>query len=238
MRIRCQLQPRALLIVTCCTAAVLVLALRPPVKGHPPPFFYLAAPQKEAEAPDPLPLQRVLVPADQVSAELERARQGALVQLSREEFEERVRRAAQAGEALKKPPRLLETRYRAILEDTALVGTVQWTVLNPARAPGILPVQPFNLALRRSQLGKSDTLLGELDGKNLALLVPEPGKHQVSLDWSARGDLESGDLRFKLDVPLCALSSFELELPGDRIVEVSRRDKCLLSGPRPAALPE
>jgi hypothetical protein len=173
-----------------------------------------------------------------VSTELERARQGMLVQLSREDFEGRVRRAAEAGEAVKRPPRLVEARYQAALEDTALVGTAQWTVINPARAAGILPVQPLNLALRRFKVEKTDALLGELDGKNLALLVPKPGRRRVTLDWSARGDLESGDLRFKLDVPLCALSSFELALPADRIVEVSRRDKCLLSGPRTAAARE
>src|SRR6516162_7907700 len=238
MRRRCHLQPRAVLILSCCAAALLALALRSAAQGHPPVFFYLACPQEEAETPDPLPIQRVTVPPDQVSTELERARQGMLVQLSREDFEGRVRRAAEAGEAVKRPPRLVEARYQAALEDTALVGTAQWTVINPARAAGILPVQPLNLALRRFKVEKTDALLGELDGKNLALLVPKPGRRRVTLDWSARGDLESGDLRFKLDVPLCALSSFELALPADRIVEVSRRDKCLLSGPRTAAARE
>jgi hypothetical protein len=174
---------------------------------------------------------------DQVSKELEQARQGVFVQLSREEFEDRVQQAARAAETRKKLPRLVEARYRATLQDRALVGGGQWTILNPAEEPGVFPVQPFNLALRRARLGKSDAVLGELAGKDLGVLLPGSGRHQLTLDWSARGDLEAGELRFKLDVPACALTSFELELPADRVVEVSRRDKCLVSGPRPASAP-
>src|SRR5947207_9883822 len=91
---------------------------------------------------DPLPLRRVLIPPERVPRELERARQGVLVQMPREEFEARVQRAMQAGEALKNPPRLAEARYRATLVDTALMGTGQWTILHTASVAGILPIAP------------------------------------------------------------------------------------------------
>src|SRR5260370_1261908 len=122
------------------------------------------------------------------------------------------------------------------LRDTAVVGTGEGTVLTPAPAAGVLALAPYNLAVRGARLDKDEAILGELDGKNLGLLVEKPGKHLVTVDWSARGDLETGDLRFKLDVPPCGLTSFELELPVDRVIDVSRRDKCLLSGPLPSAV--
>src|SRR5262245_42522613 len=95
----------------------------------------------------PVPIQRVLLAPDKLTAELERAKRGVLVPLSRQEFEDRVQRAAQAGEALKSPPRLVAARYMAKLVDNALEGKAEWKVLNPGTAAGILAVQPFNLAL-------------------------------------------------------------------------------------------
>src|SRR5262245_50432364 len=75
-------------------------------------------------------VRRVVGPPDKRSAELERAKRGVLVQLPRAEFEDRVRRAAEAVDAVKNPPRLVEARYMARLEDTALVGTAEWKIVN------------------------------------------------------------------------------------------------------------
>ncbi|MCI0456536.1 MAG: hypothetical protein L0Z62_06100, partial [Gemmataceae bacterium] len=189
-----------------------------------------------AEQPDPLPIQRLLIPPDRVPRELERARQGVLVQLTRAEFEARVQRALQAGEALKNPPRLAEARYRATLVDTALVGTGQWTILHAVPAPGILTITPLNLALRQARLENSPAILGSLDGKTLGLLVERPGKQTLALDWSARSESAPGELHFDLRLPACALTSLELDLPVDHRVTV--RDTCQLSGPQPAETPD
>jgi hypothetical protein len=159
------------------------------------------------------------------------------MQLPREEFEARVRRAALAGEALKNPPRLLEARYRATLVDTALVGTSQWTVLNPTAAAGILPLAPLNLALRGARLDHANAILGTLDGKTLGLLVEQPGQHRLFLDWSSRGDPAPDGLHFELRLPACALTTLELDLPADHVVTVYR-DTFQLSGPHPADAPD
>src|SRR5438132_8945726 len=78
---------------------------------------------------DPLTLRRVLIPPERVPAELERAR-GVLEQRTRAEFEDLVRKAQQAAEALKNPPRLVEGRYFASLVDTSLRGRGEWNVIN------------------------------------------------------------------------------------------------------------
>ncbi len=217
--------------------SLFLMGLRPAARGQFGSFFSpFVPPAQPADVADPLPLQRVLVSPERLSRELERVRQGVLVQLPRNEFEARVRRAAQVSEALKKPPLLLEARYRATLTENALIGTGQWTLENPASEAGILPVQPFNLAVRRAQLDNSDALLGEFDGKALGLLVERPGKHALSLEWTSRGDAGPSGLRFELRVPSCALTSFEFDLPDDRVVTLAR-ETCLLSGPRPAGAP-
>src|SRR5947209_8695758 len=49
-----------------------------------------AAADTEPATAQPLAIRRVLIPPDRVPAELERARRGTLVPLTRQEFEERV----------------------------------------------------------------------------------------------------------------------------------------------------
>lgn len=193
--------------------------------------------------PEPLPLRRVLIPAERVATELERVRQGVLVKLPRADFEARVQRAAQADENRRNPPRLIEARYRATLVDTALVGTGQWKVLHPAAAAGVLPVQPLNLALQKVRLqhahaDTTDAVLGNLDGKTLGLLVEQPGEQNVFLDWTARGDPSGEGVRFDLQVPASVVTSLELQAPADRVVTVDADTPALVSGPHPAEAPE
>jgi hypothetical protein len=159
------------------------------------------------------------------------------MQLPREDFEILVSRAIQAQEAAKTPPRLLETRYRAKLDEDALTGTSEWTVMNPSLAAAILPIQSLNLALSHARLGADEAILGELDGKTFGLFVGQPGKHVVRLDWTARGDTTPGGVRFELRIPSCTLTSFELDLPADRFLTISR-DTCLISGPQPTEVPQ
>jgi hypothetical protein len=190
-----------------------------------------------APMPDPLPLRRVLVAPDQLPFLLEQARQGVLLELSRADFERRVQRAALAGDSVKNPPRLLECRYRATVQDDGLVGSAQWTILQSAAAPGILPVQPLNLALRKSLLDNRPAILGELDARSLGLLIEKTGLHTLSLDWSVRGEPSAAGLRLDLRIPACALTSFDLDLPADRVPRVAAEDG-FLSGPLAGLTPE
>lgn len=214
------------LVVAAGVGILVLLPWRVPVALAAPPAL-----------PDPVPLRRLLISPERLSVELQRVRQGTLLQMPRDEFEARVAEAARAGEALKNPPRLVEARYRARLLDAGLVGTGQWTVINPNGVPGILPLQPFNLALRKVQANNRDAILGELDGRSLGLLVEGVGTHSVSVAWSARGEPGPGSLRFELKVPSCVLTSFDLELPADRTVTLPGENG-LLVGPQPASEPD
>jgi hypothetical protein len=210
------------------------------------------APGLRAEPPpDPVPLRRIELTPAQVLAEMKRTGQGRLLQLPRAEFEDLLRRAAAAAES-RKPPRLLETRYSARLTNAGslpagngaveahLEGSARWKLLNSG-GPGaaLLPLPHFNLAVKQPRLGKGeaplrDALLGDLDGKNFALLVDQPGEQTLALDWSARGEVGPGGLHFDLETPACPVALLELDLPAGMVVNVSS-EGCLLSGPGPAA---
>ncbi|HLN30033.1 MAG TPA: hypothetical protein VK395_19985 [Gemmataceae bacterium] len=204
-----------------------------PLYGGIPPILL---PPLSLPLPDPLPLRRVLVNPEQMPGEIERARQGILQEIPRAEFEGLVQRAALAAEALKSPPRLIEARYRATLNEANLVGTAQCTILHTVAAPGILTLQPFSLALRKAMLDGREAILADLDGKSTGLLIEHLGKHTLALDWSARSEPGPNGLHFELKVPPCALTSFDLDLPEGRTPALAR-DGCLLSGPLPGSAP-
>lgn len=186
--------------------------------------------------PDPIPLQRRLLTADRVSAELERARQGIWMQRSRADFEALVQRAARAVERRRDPPRLLETRYSAQFVDNALVGTGVWHVANASGGAGVVELKSLNLALSSVKLhhavGVADAILGDLDGKDLGVYVERPGEQSVVFDWSARGDVRPDGTVFNLRTPACAVATLEVILPaGQRLF--AARDACLVTGPLP-----
>jgi hypothetical protein len=216
-------------------ATVPILALL--VCGLAPVLLLRAPSHVHGETPvdlgDPLPLQRVPLDADQLPKELERVRKGLLLQLPRAEFEERVRQAAQAQESVKRPPRLIEARYRARLEGTALVGAGQWKVIHPGASPAVLSLDPLNLAVRQPRFENGDALIGEFDGKSVGLLLDQSGPRSATLDWTARGDPGPDGLQFDLKIPSCAVAALELDLPADRRLTVSP-DGCVVSGPQSA----
>lgn len=192
----------------------------------------VAAEPKEP-LPDPLPIRRILLPADRLPAELERVRQGMLVQRARADFEAQLQRAQQAAETLKNPPRLVESRYRAVLTETDLTGSGQWKVVNPTGGTGVLALPALNLALQKIRTQKvAQAVLGDLDGKTLGLLVEEGGEASFFLDWSARGTPFPGGLRFDVRVPASAIATFELDVPVGRVVSTGA--PLLLAGPLPA----
>ena len=205
------------------------LTLLPPLRGD-----------ATAAPPDPVPLRRVWLSPDKSAAEAERAKQGVLVRLPRDEFEDLIRRAALAEAARKTPPRLVEAHYHADLVEGALVGSCQWKVVHTADAPGLLPLTPLNLALREPRFENGDALIADFDGKEPSLLVETPGDHSASAGWSARGEArpegltQPGGLQFDLRFPASPAAVLELDLPADRILSV---DGGGLSGPQPSGTP-
>jgi hypothetical protein len=187
--------------------------------------------------PDPVPLRRLLLPPERVPEEMKRLGQGTLKQLPRDEFEGLVRRAARAGEAARKGPRLVEARYRARLVNNDLAGTVEWKTLSPAAGPAVLPLPGLNLALQKPRIGNRDALVADFDGKGPGVLLEQGGEHTVAVDWSARGERRPEGLTFDLQVPPAPVALLELQLPADAAV-VAASDGCLLSGPAPAETPD
>lgn len=185
-----------------------------------------------------VPFRRVLISPERLPAELERVRNGTLLRLSREDFEQIVARAAQVSESQRNPSRLIETHYRASLLDNALIGTGEWKIVNPMTNANLLPLPSMNLALRQVRWSdNNNVIIGDLDGKGLSLLMEQPGDRSISLEWSARGTTSPGGIHFDLRVPVCGVASLELDLPEDRVLSVPR-ESGLLSGPYPASRPE
>src|SRR4051812_6124708 len=151
------------LLLASCVAIVAVL---PAAQGDLP-----------AELPDPLPLRRLLIAPERVPAEMKRVEQGVLIHMTREDFEDQVRRAALSVEASKRTPRLVEARYRARLVDSSLVGSGQWKIINPTpegfSGKTILPLAPMNLAIRQPRFENRDALVAAFDGKGLGLLLEQ-----------------------------------------------------------------
>lgn len=190
---------------------------------------------------DPLPIRRILVAPERLAEQLERARQGILIPLPRAEFEEKVQAAQRRQEAIRNPPRLLETRYRAALTDFSLQGSGEWRIRNWNESAGILAVSSWNLALRKARLQNerfeaADAVIGDLNGNSLGLLVDGPGIHTAYLDWTVRGTPQPGGFRFDLRLPPCTLATMELDLPANLVVVP--RETFHVTGPRPAESPD
>ena len=93
---------------------------------------------------DPVPLQRKAIPLSRLPAELERVRQGVLVQMPRNEFEALVQRAARAGDVAQRTARLIKAKYSAELVDSSLAqGSGQWTIHDPGSARPCCPFLPL-----------------------------------------------------------------------------------------------
>jgi hypothetical protein len=174
---------------------------------------------------------------------MKRFGQGVLVRLPRKDFEALVRRAAAAQGDSKAAPRLVETRYRARLDDlAALSGTAEWKVMNPGAGPALLRLhsddQPFNLAVKQPRFENRDALLAEFpdpavpSGRSLALLVDQPGACTVLMEWSARAEHRPEGLQVDLRLPACPVSLLEVNLPADR--SLAALDGTLVSGPHDA----
>jgi hypothetical protein len=182
---------------------------------------------------DKLEVRRVLLGPEQLEQELRRLKEGVLVQLPRAELEEKLRQAQRQRE--RRPPILAEASYHAALQGSALVGSAQWKVIHGGPGPGLLPLSPLNLALRKALFENHEAVLGDFDGQGPALLVEATGEHPVTLDWSARGELRPDGTQFDLKLPATPLAVLELELPPDRVVNAL--DSTLVLEPHPPERP-
>ncbi len=195
----------------------------------------------DATLADPFPIRRLLLSGDRLAKELERVKQGVLVQLPVAEFEERVRAAAKAQKVAREEPRLLEMHYRAqllntSLEDNGLTGTAEWKIHPGGSSPAILPVDGMQLAVQRPRW--SDNRVGVFSGLDVqnpnrfGLLLEQPSDSRLVFDWSARGIPTPVELRFDLATPSCPQASLDLELPRDWMPFLSQGE-ALLTGPFP-----
>jgi hypothetical protein len=146
-------------------------------------------------------LRRVLLTPDRLPGAIEQLRQGVLQELPRSEFEDKVNRANRAIDAQRHPPRLAEARYRARLADGALTGTGLWRVVYAGTGPGLLPLQPLNLALQQPRFENRDALIADFNGKGPSLLLEGPGDHAVAIEWSARAEERPEGLHFDIKFP-------------------------------------
>ena len=183
-----------------------------------------------------MPLQRIAIPLSRLPTELERVRQGVLVEMPRSEFEALLERAARAGNPAHGAARLTRAKYSAELVDNFLVrGRAQWTIHQTESAPGVLPIPSFNLAVSKVLwTGGKDALLGNLNGKSLGLFVDKAG--EVILDWSLRGMAVPGGFQFDLQLPPCPLATLELTLPADHHILIPK-NVVLLAAPEIAEDP-
>ena len=165
----------------------------------------------------PLSIQRILIAPPRLAKEMEKVQQGTLISLPLAEFDARLDRIRKAVQERAAKPRLTQTFYRAELVDRFLTnGSGQWTVHHPGKAPAILPIDLFNLALHtlKWETG-ADAILAELDGKSLGLLVKDSGAQTCLFDWSARGTPTNEGLTFNLSIPPCPITAFEFTLPAE-----------------------
>jgi hypothetical protein len=176
--------------------------------------------------------RRMLLPAERLSEEMKRVQDGVLVRVPLADFQALVAKATRAT-ARKTPPRLLEARYHAALKEEALYGEAQWKLVHKGPGPGLLKLEPFNLALRQARFENGDALIAAFDGKTPALLVETAGERTVSLDWSARAESGPDGLQFHLEVPSCPVAVLELDIPVGREAMVLN-DGALLTGPHEA----
>src|SRR5262249_6818632 len=99
----------------------------------------------------------------------------------------------------------------------------------PDSSPCVLTVPSFNLAVGACHWADNDAaIFGNLDGKNLGLVIPRSGK--FVFDWSLRGTPRSGALHFDMHLPPCPAAVLELTAPANHQVIVPK-GSVLLSGP-------
>jgi hypothetical protein len=179
------------------------------------------------EVGDPWAVKYKQIAPEQIAEEV---RLGALAQLPLVEFEDLLKKARLSTPKQKQSPIMVRSAYSAELIDNGLVGSGEWSIHNPTQGPALLPLPTLNFAMSqvRHIHDQSQAILGDMDGKNLGLLLLRPGSQSISFHWSARGVLSPEGLHFDLRLPACPVASLKLELARDLVVSV-RRSAALVS---------
>src|SRR6516164_8789518 len=112
-----------LLLVSLSLCLLVSLSTQSPCLGEEP-----------VERPGLPAYRRQFLSPERLPQELKRVGDGVLVRLPLAEFEARVERAKKAL-GRRPVPRLIEARYRAVLQEDALVGDGQWKVIHAGPAP-------------------------------------------------------------------------------------------------------
>ncbi|CAN5523981.1 hypothetical protein BH11PLA2_BH11PLA2_22000 [soil metagenome] len=167
---------------------------------------------------DPIPLRRVVLPADTLPP----SAGGPWVTLPRSEFEARVRAAANAIQT--SPPRIVASHFTATFANSQLKGTAVLTVTGE----GTLPLDPLAMSITSAKWDDDlDAVL--FRQSQTKLLVNRSGT--LRFDWSLKGREEPGEVRLELQVPAVPLAMLDLDLPADRTVT---SQEALVTGPEPS----
>src|SRR5262245_57714563 len=122
-------------------------------------------------ADDALPIRRVVIEPSRLPAEIRQPQ--ALITVSRKQFEDIVKQANRAAGVQTRPPRLLEARYRATLQDGELVGAAEWKLIQPQGPRAVWSLETWNLAMRgQPTMDGKPAIIGDFEPR-IGLQAPQ-----------------------------------------------------------------
>jgi hypothetical protein len=122
-------------------------------------------------------------------------------------YEETAARARAMDQALRRPPWLIEAKYSARFTPHQLTGTAELALHNPHSLPTVARLSPWTLT------PTSGNRLVGLGERNLGIEVAPSTTMKHSVSWTAQGELRQDGSWFTVQLPGCALSSFEVTVP-------------------------
>src|SRR5262249_12527943 len=150
------------------------------------------------DRPDPVKINRVVLPAARLEEELKRLDLGGFRRLPRDEFEARVEKAHRRQPR----PRLVEARYRATLTQNGFQGSLRWRV-RAEEAPLWLDVTGLGLALDKPRWEDREALVLEAPGRGTGVLIDQAGDGTLTAGWSSRVETRPEGLQADLRFPPC-----------------------------------
>lgn len=193
-------------------------------------------PMQPAPAEDPFPIVRTRVTEGNLPDAIKAFDPGVLVRMPRDEFETRVRAAAQLARAARTVPRIAEAHYTAVLTGGDLIGEAEWVIDNSCPGGRVLPLDPLRVALRTATWrdGRSAIIGTGWSGAGVSpgVWVTDSGQQVLKSGWSAVGSGAASDRQFDLRFPPTPVAVLDLVLPADRVPVAAAAD-VLVTGPFP-----
>lgn len=155
------------------------------------------------------PYRILVVPADQVDRFLEKKLQDPHRLLTIKEFEDLKKYLPMP----RQKPRVIElasSSYHATWKETYLEGTANWSFGGMAQGPVSLPLDSFNLAIRKWKPSVAPVWVGEWEKGKLSLVAPQGGMESVEFDWSVRANQLPTGHSLQIQIPPAATGSFEI----------------------------